>query len=682
MGYFYLLFISFISAFMFCVYMPVVSYLGNVNEFAFDGVSLFLSVIPLFFIIFSGIFVLLLLTRRILPSEKSVFWGRNISVSPLEVFFLLSVIILWVEGAFLSMDLPSITGEPDLFKSKQRFIFDSAVWLLFFVVFLSLWRRFARFIFHGFIALCLLLGAGLGDAAISREDKIPVAVGHKTVLENISFHPRENVITILADGFPSDVAEYILSNDPELSLEFDGFLFFRNNLATGGQTTWAIPAMLQGSVYEGGDYRTFAERVFSAPDSLIRNFNSFGYNIFISSNVARFCVVMDDHGYLTGAIAVDFSLPLYLQISFRFLPYAFKWKLESILTNMITGSTDNHNYAGSDSTVYKEYLIPALSRKSVRPTVHFHHLRGVHIPFKTDGRGNPLPKADSITETGLFAQSEWVLKCFADFLRALKRQGLYDDAVIVLIADHGDPLGRRKGKLKTYEIPLFMVKPSKYNGGLIYSDVPFSNAYLTHFLRMLHNNPADLEKFLQNLPMERKIFSQPDKLFSVTGVDPETLDLTEISIDISQPPTYILPDKKYTFRLNANFLVTPFAVPLQIKNMNPARGRGIAYSHRNKDIGELKLKLNTSSKYVDIIFSIYGHKPDLSTEDLPCDLRITDLNSKNIYDVNIEIRKSKNIILQNVSVNENQEIILSFYSDSSNNINAFCLENILFHTKP
>lgn len=333
---------------------------------------------------------------------------------------------------------------------------------------------------------------------------------------------------------------------------------------------------------------------------------------------------------------------------------------------------------GTDEMIYANYIIPALARKSSQPTFHFHHLWGAHTPFKTDGKGNPLPESEETTQTGLFAQSEWVLRSFIKFLNSLKMQNLYDSATIVLMSDHGDQIGLSKGKFSMYQLPLFMVKPPDSQGELNYSAAPFSSTYLPRLLELLRDNPKELKSFIRNLPERRQLSDPPDRIFMIEGTDPNTVKVTQVAIDGTQKPVKLLANQTYTLDRNDPFL--PLAVPEHSKNMVLSGGYGIDFfsNGQGSEPGELSFKLDTKKGTVDINITVSSHGNDYKMERLPVPLEIADLNAgKTIYiDEKLNRRGKHQIALHNVSVSKDGNIALSFHSDAPPRSHVIVLHEI------
>lgn len=305
--YVFSIIISGFFSFVLSFYAPLSTYWHGVNEFPFTAWPLFNAMVLPFFVLWAASFILSRLLSIFLPYRLCPVFGREVRVSLPDALLLACIIAVWLEGFLLSKGLPSVAGEPGLFESTPRLILDTAAWLAVFAGVFFVWKKATGALVFLTAGMGVILAAGLGDAYLNAGPKVTVRATARQVYESLSFHPEENVIIIVADGFPAYMAERVLQSKPELATELDGFILLKNNLATGGQTSWAIPAMLQGAVYEGGDYLSFAEKAFTSSGSIPQFFIDSGWNSYISSMLPRFCALFRDSQTSSTAIKAQIN---------------------------------------------------------------------------------------------------------------------------------------------------------------------------------------------------------------------------------------------------------------------------------------------------------------------------------------------------------------------------------------
>ena len=668
--------ISFLFSFTMCIYAPLCTYWYGVNEFPFTAGSLFNSMLLPFIILWIVVFILLRLLSMLSGSKPCNVLGREMQISMPDVLLLACIIALWFEGSLLNKGLPAITGQANLFDSIPRLILSTAAWLAILLGGIVVWKKAVKFaVFLTAITVVMLL-TGLGDAYRSAEEKVPVSITADQVFEDLSFHSEDNIIVIVSDAFPTYMAERILQSRPGLAAELEGFILLKNNLASGGQTSFALPAMLQGAVYEGDDYLAFVERVFTSSGSIPRLFSDSGRNTYITSLLPRFCALFTDRDHASHSLspAVKLDMSVYTSLLFKFLPYALKQSFEPIVVAQIAGTKvlASKASANTSNSWFRNRLIDKLDNNSSIPTGHFHHYYGVHVPYSFNAEGKPLPAQERSTESGLQAACEWELRCFVDFLNELKVRGMYDGATIVLVGDHGS--GRLKIEdnditFTSTDTPLFLVKPQNTRQSFEYSNAPTSNVLLPELVKKAHEGRQAFVNFLSDLPSERKIFRQPDQLFAVLGTDLDTLLFNKLDIDVKLKPTILRLGQEYTFSRGAINL--PLAVPSQVSNIVLSGGDGMTLSHFTKG-SILELTVDHVSSKVDIFLSSYfAQYRDLHTAAF-VSLTITDLFSGEILynkeeKLPIDEKGVKlDSILENVTIKD-KKIRLAFKSNSLRN---------------
>ena len=125
-----------------------------------------------------------------------------------------------------------------------------------------------------------------------------------------------------------------------------------------------------------------------------------------------------------------------------------------------------------------------------QPTVKFLHLFSTHRPhiLQEDCRSFSEQEPEVPREAAL-TQSHCALSSFVKFLSGLKKKGIYQDSMIVLLADTGEGFWREPGNGQTeeeaaanYRIgranPTFLVKLPKARGALRIADAAIQNADL------------------------------------------------------------------------------------------------------------------------------------------------------------------------------------------------------------
>jgi hypothetical protein len=314
--------------------------------------------------------------------------------------------------------------------------------------------------------LCVLLAIGIGrarrlstlivgifNAGLLAATLVTLLTAGRTPLRGVAtdlsgafqFSPDANVFVLLLDGLQSDVTDEILRSDPALAAAFDGFELYKDTMGVAPTTFLSLPAIHSGAVYDGaGSIPAYFSGAI-AHNSFMSRFADAGYRTLLVDAVADVCpdriagclsggdLVRTRAARLTleGIRLLDLSL-------FRISPVDVKRRLYDngnwFVGRVFLGTSFEVNRIFEGHAVLNE-LGRRLSMDSAAPTLKFVHLFMTHVPFvmKTDCQS----LAPEHSFDYLLPQSRCGLKSVAALLDHFKQNGLYDQTVILILADHG-----------------------------------------------------------------------------------------------------------------------------------------------------------------------------------------------------------------------------------------------------
>ncbi len=653
-----------LAAFCLFLYFPVLTYLRNVNEFNFNGPGLLAGLIIPVLATFVAVYLILLLTERRLKKHPVTFFSYSTQATVAHISILALIFAAVIEGAFLSLGLPQLTGTANLFNSKTRLICDSLAWAA--LIFIPLY--FKKFIFNrlsfGMAVIFLTMLIGLGDAYTSRGDKGIVSVETAEVRNKMAFHQDKNVVIIMSDSFPSVTAEEVFKTKPELAAKFEGFTLFHNNLGSSrGVTMYAVPQILRGKTYEEGVFTDFYRAFSTAPGSLVRTAEMRGFNIYMSfPGMPHLNLIRDDSVELSGGfIKFSYDSHQFKQFLFRFMPYMVK-KLWSADLSVHAGTVALAADRGTGTVefldpkvdnLYKD-LVRAASRRSTEPTLHMHHYRGVHPPFTKDRHGDPLGSSEWDSQKGLLEIAEWDLKSLAQYLDFLRSSGLYESSTIIFMGDHGFK--------EELPFPLFMVKPAGAAGAVTISQAPTSSTYLANLVAVLDDSSENLPKWLKSLPAVRKMGEPPVHYSVVSGIDKDALRFEKKPVIIDRPPTKLVLGQQYAVG-SMQLSDLPLAAPSRFENITDL---GSTYWFHGTSEGRMSFQSAAKSESVDVVIDFIRNVSNPNREHPPYyALNIWDRTSGNMVTADELPGGISRVILRSVILNENNEVALRLIKSDS-----------------
>lgn len=441
---------------------------------------------------------------------------------------------VWVQGQLLVWNYGVLDGtSPDWSQFPEAAVVDSIVWL----IIPTLALLFSRAVYSQAIAAALaLILIQAVPLVMDWPDESDISGFHRYQFDDaqkFSFSQRENVIVLMLDAFQADIFNDILLEEPELAETFEGFTYFRNALAGYSKTYPSVALMLSGRWYENDrPIQDFVKQSFKQ-DSLPALLRHAGWRVDLFPHVKRVVHVSPEIAsnarpvFDCSTVRAESGKLLDLGL-FRASPHWLKplwlneydWQLTRALAALCDSSEHSVSAAqpidpgeaprSESPHAAVRFIENARSLSSAafeQRAFKFYHLMIPHAPFSLDEDLNVsrLPRGAE----GFRRQSRSAVELVEQLIEALKAAGVYDDALIVVVSDHGGgeyvdqvnlndlPDGLLTGLLPENAdipgrhlasgLPLLLVKRPGDTGALSISDAPVSLGDLAATMgQMLH----------------------------------------------------------------------------------------------------------------------------------------------------------------------------------------------------
>ncbi|WP_138295349.1 MULTISPECIES: LTA synthase family protein [unclassified Clostridium] len=437
-------------SFTLCVYGPLDLFLGNIGELWFSLFQIWWIILLTGLAAFGLTFGFgYLLRGKVRGIYTSLVFGAGLA--------------FWLQGNFLNLDLGIFNGQNiqwELFRKHE--LINLGIWglCLALPVALYLWRHkiWQNAVRVLAASLAAIQGITLGillfttDGAFAHKD-VDLFLTDKAICE---VGQQDNVIVFLLDMFDEDYYRIIAKEDPHVLSGFEGFTHFSNSVGKFSTTNYAIPYLLtQRPIIPQQSYNDYLHQAYGETQ-FFRDLKEAGYQIDLYTSEAYVPETMLGTVHnLTQDRLVPTSnwimfKKLYRFTASKYLPHTLKkyvWfqedefqKIRSVESGDAAYTTENNN-----SEFYQMLTNNAIQAGGSAKQMKFIHLHGAHYPYKINEQAQPLG-ADNVIDT-----AKGVLKIVSDYMAQLKELGLYDDATILILADHGYYDG-------TVTNPIFMVK--------------------------------------------------------------------------------------------------------------------------------------------------------------------------------------------------------------------------------
>lgn len=463
-------FFALAASIMLCFTVMVVAPLEIVAN---SGLSLFFTVAD----VWVPLVVCALVVTLALAFAVSLFRGRAFDVI-LAVVVALGI-AAYVQAMFLNVSLPMADGSHVAWGDHVGITIVSAiVWLALFagaIVFALRKSLLFKGLASATCCLCIVAQAialGLLLATPNTGDLRPIDEKPTVTMAGmLDVSSKDNVIMIVLDTYDVRFLEEALEEDPDALDEFTGFTCFTNTVGSMIPTRYAMSSLLTGYSLDDDDEAFSTDLIIDwyTRHNLLDDINAQGYQTDVyASDVYDAIGVLADRAENIGAPDREIdswgSVGVLLKCSlYRDLPWLFKppfWFYTDEVNNavIVHGQDDlaTTTWNIDDAGYYQLLVDRGLSVDDIgeRGSFRVLHFQGAHYPFFMNRYAQTVDE-----ETTRLEQCLGSLFMTSEYLRQLKELGVYDDATIIVTADHGE--WYLADEIERPSTPILLVKPAQ-----------------------------------------------------------------------------------------------------------------------------------------------------------------------------------------------------------------------------
>ncbi len=426
------------------VFIPLVIFAGNPDEFGFGLLELSpLALVSVAVVILSvGIFTLL--------------FGRYLE--PLRILTIAAALGIAIQSIFLVWSYGQFDGADINWGAfAVRGWWELAAWMVLLVT-AFFWRvALSVRIWKICAAVCLVHLVGALPAIVGGRVAAIKQSGPAKFEQMFSFSPQSNTVIIVLDTLQGPAFDMLLGRQPELVKALPGFTYYPNTTASFPSTLPSVPSILTGQPYSTTDsIKQYFTEVF-AQRSLPARFRERDHLVSMAT-LPGFCQFFPagecgDHrrypeGTLAGRAAQEY-VELLDYALFRASPHVIKpwiyngdsWRLREAFDSQDAGPQ-------VDGTVrFVRRVVSEMRNDSPHPTFKFIHLLLPHPPLRVDAQCNLLRSRPKLNREGYLDQAQCAFNQMLSILDAMRKLGVYENSTIVIAADHGLSLDFGTNKL-------------------------------------------------------------------------------------------------------------------------------------------------------------------------------------------------------------------------------------------
>lgn len=307
-----------------------------------------------------------------------------------------------------------------------------------------------------------VIGVATDQRVLDSTQHQPIVATHEGLY---TLSPDQNVVVFVLDTYDQRYLNEALEADPGLLNEFTGFTCFTNSTGSMIPTRYAMPFLMTGRAPDGTQgFKDFA-RTWFEEGTLLGDLQAQGYEMGIYTdslgtdirNVEPYA--MNIHAAEERPLDAPQMLAVLDRVGlYRDVPWVLKplfWFSTDDLNKAFTasGELEKRPYIVDDGRFGHGLRDQGVSLNDEGKSFRLIHLLGPHKPYSLDEHGNTSP-----TPTSREQQARGSLQLVADYLDQMRQLGLYDDAAIIVTADHGNWQLAPEGIIEPTSV-IMLVKP-------------------------------------------------------------------------------------------------------------------------------------------------------------------------------------------------------------------------------
>ena len=473
--------LSLATCFMLFLYAPLELLFTNQDEFWFDAYIL----VPIMLVVFVIVCIVSVLACMVLAKL-----GNKIYQVGLALYFAV-FIGLYIQGNLMTAGLPPLDGETiDWSRYADERIKSFIVWVIAAAVVAILFWKLKRQAFETvvkIVSICMtlmlcvtLLTLALTNQGFEKKPSLCI-----TTENMFQMSQDTNFVILLLDAVDGQVVSDMLEASPEYQDIFTDFTFYNNVVAAYPYTKHSIPFVLTGQWFENATEFVDYEMAAYAASPFLASMEEQGYLMGVyeaelllnDGGMGRFENVLPNVRDVADKWA--FARWQIIMTGFKYAPYDLK-RFCFVNPNAFNGLKITPEgktlFAPANSVFYHSVLDEEIDYTDQK-CFKFIHLDGGHLPFIYDENVNEIENG---TYEGNLQSCMTLTRAYLD---KLKDAGVYDNSVIIVMADHGyawEDIHDRQN-------PIFMVKGIGEKHEFSVADAPISFVDLQEAYQRLMN---------------------------------------------------------------------------------------------------------------------------------------------------------------------------------------------------
>lgn len=474
-------------------------YFVNRDQIVFNLSDIILPLTGLFLVIFLALYLLLLSFRRF-NSVSGIIAGLLVGLS----------LAVWIQSQLFIWNFGQFNGQRIAWDQwKIKMFIDGSVWIIIIGVSVIVFIKGRQIVKKSLVTLVYFLGLlSVLISVINAPEELENKFSEAEYKDIFTFSPEKNVLIILLDDFQSDYFEYITKNYPREVNDLDGFTFYRNTISRFPTTKTSLPSIMTGTIFR--NEKPYYEYIKETHEkfNMIQAYKNKQYTTSFVGQVEGMYPDIISMEKIAYKMNNSYFYPVleYLEYAaFRALPTVLKplifnngnWCFTELYRKKYP--PQEHGADIQFLELFEKHASITSNRKGSFKLLHFFI---PHAPWRVNENLQFDPHLSG--ESGYLDQARGAIRLANRILKKLKKLGIYDQAEIIIMSDHGtgniqainhkniyfDALSFVPPCVQSSSLALLLYKPPNSKGKLITSDIPLELSDLTCLLGLRNDDTA------------------------------------------------------------------------------------------------------------------------------------------------------------------------------------------------
>ena len=437
------------------IFLPNELYLSNIDEFLCPYTDFFIVLL-----VGDFLFVILFIVLSMFILPKFLYKGLKLIIAAMSIMG-------YIQNMFLNGKLQSMDGGGQIWSLPQSLV-NIVIWLVV-VGLLGVGGYYKveveKLIKIACIYIVLIQTLTLGYLIITMEQSNADRAA-LTTHGSLELGTGNNVIVFVLDRFDSIWMETLLEEDSQFCEPLADFIYYSNATSQFAHTGTALPYMLTGVKWQEDNMgeNSYSEYAYENGDFLkILEQNDYDKGIYTGLGyLSEATYGMADNYRETVDVSCDMFKTLELMWKssmYKTTPFILKSAYEYYSGDMVQmARTEEIWNIDNDIPFYNSLMDKGLSvTDEYQNTFRFYHMRGAHYPYYLS---EDMQYNKSGRDVSVYSQIRGCLNIVYKYMEQMKALGVYNDATIIITADHGKQIEfiEEQNRPNDVSMPILLVK--------------------------------------------------------------------------------------------------------------------------------------------------------------------------------------------------------------------------------